>query len=158
MHFFSRFPFAKILQIALSAPTLDIILQGDTPKTVHFVPLDVVEESTNWKFKPSKPFLACRTILHALTKGGEVDVQGLLTSRAELAALHGFDPALLPDGYVATLAEKAVGEFSPVCTVVGGEIAQEMLKVVQRNANPINNILVYDALDPDLRGLVEKAP
>ena len=40
-----------------------------------------------------------------------------------------------------------MGHLSPVCCIAAGIYSQEVLKVVQRNGRPINNVFVYDALE-----------
>ena len=35
-------------------------------------------------------------------------------------------------------------EFSPVCAVIGGVLAQDMLKALSRREQPITNLFVFD--------------
>jgi ubiquitin-like 1-activating enzyme E1 A len=44
-------------------------------------------------------------------------------------------------------------ELSPVCALVGGIVAQEIIKLVSGNDAPLQNIFLYNGLDGD--GIVE---
>eukprot|EP00667_Euglena_gracilis_P014625 EG_transcript_15160 len=131
---------------------------GSTDKTVSFAALDQVYECCRWQaYRPSRVLLACQTLLRA-AEAGAVDLAALIASRDQLAAAHGFAATALPDDYLEALLTRGRGELSPVCTVVGGVVAQEILKVPQRTAEPLNNLFLYDALDADLKGIVERIP
>eukprot|EP00995_Heteronema_vittatum_P008489 NODE_3700_length_640_cov_156.917090_g2659_i0.p1 GENE.NODE_3700_length_640_cov_156.917090_g2659_i0~~NODE_3700_length_640_cov_156.917090_g2659_i0.p1 ORF type:complete len:178 (+),score=56.67 NODE_3700_length_640_cov_156.917090_g2659_i0:25-534(+) len=130
--------------------------EGDKLATQSYPSLASVAHSANWSsFKPSVLYLACQTLLGLL--GQEATVEALCAERDALAAKHGFSVTTLPDAYLSTLVTKGRGELSAVCTVVGGILSQEILKAVQRNAAPVCNTLVYDALAADSKGLVERA-
>ena len=45
--------------------------------------------------------------------------------------------------------------FNPVCAVVGGFLAQEVIKFLSKKDAPIRNTFVYDALD-SFGGLIEE--
>jgi ubiquitin-like 1-activating enzyme E1 A len=47
---------------------------------------------------------------------------------------------------LAQLATLSEAELSPVASVLGGQVAQEVLKAVSRRDEPLKNVLVYDAL------------
>jgi ubiquitin-like 1-activating enzyme E1 A len=44
----------------------------------------------------------------------------------------------------STLSTTAGHEFSPVCAVVGGLLAQDILKALGKRDTPIANFLVFD--------------
>lgn len=45
------------------------------------------------------------------------------------------------------LADTARVEFTPVCAILGGILAQDVLKVVSGKDRPINNFFFYNGLD-----------
>lgn len=45
-------------------------------------------------------------------------------------------------------------EFAPVCAVVGGVAANNVVKAVSRSGAPVNNLFLYDLSDG--RGVVEQ--
>jgi ubiquitin-like 1-activating enzyme E1 A len=47
-------------------------------------------------------------------------------------------------------------EVSPVCAIVGGILAQELIKVVTGKDEPINNFFFYNGMDGG--GFVELIP
>eukprot|EP01027_Heterolobosea_sp_BB2_P016142 GEZU01023014.1.p1 GENE.GEZU01023014.1~~GEZU01023014.1.p1 ORF type:complete len:377 (-),score=109.10 GEZU01023014.1:535-1503(-) len=55
--------------------------------------------------------------------------------------------AQLTDDYIRNLARTAQVEYSPVCAIMGGMVAQEIIKVISRNADPINNFFVFDGAE-----------
>lgn len=46
--------------------------------------------------------------------------------------------------YLRSLATTAAHEFSPVCAVVGGMLAQDILKTLAAKEAPIANFFVFD--------------
>eukprot|EP01006_Ploeotia_vitrea_P020003 TRINITY_DN52254_c0_g1_i1.p1 TRINITY_DN52254_c0_g1~~TRINITY_DN52254_c0_g1_i1.p1 ORF type:complete len:330 (+),score=46.49 TRINITY_DN52254_c0_g1_i1:51-992(+) len=131
--------------------------------TDNFVALSSVLKAGNkWNaFKPSQSYLACQVLLRASTELGDVastNVKLLCKTRDDLSAQHGFPIDALPDSFFEANSQQCFGDFSPVCTVVGGEAAQEILKVVQLTvgATIINNTFIFDGIET-YRGLIEKA-
>jgi ubiquitin-like 1-activating enzyme E1 A len=46
--------------------------------------------------------------------------------------------------FCRTLSTTAAHEFSPVCAVVGGMLAQDILKALSAREAPIANLFVFD--------------
>eukprot|EP00668_Euglena_longa_P011556 GGOE01013963.1.p1 GENE.GGOE01013963.1~~GGOE01013963.1.p1 ORF type:complete len:311 (+),score=91.18 GGOE01013963.1:23-934(+) len=131
---------------------------GNTEKDVAFATLQQLYACNQWhSYRPSRIFLACQVLLHAADLP-TFDLPCLISLRDQLAATHGFGVSDLPDEYLESLLTRGRGELSPVCTVVGGVVAQEILKVPQRTAEPLVNVFLYDALESDLKGIVERIP
>ncbi|XP_066251142.1 SUMO-activating enzyme subunit 1 [Euwallacea similis] len=72
----------------------------------------------------------------------EKDIALLQEIKAEVLDLYGFDHNKLKD----ELFELVFGEIVPVCAVLGGVIAQEVIKGVSQKEVPINNIFLFDPL------------
>eukprot|EP00669_Euglena_mutabilis_P000082 TRINITY_DN10087_c0_g1_i1.p2 TRINITY_DN10087_c0_g1~~TRINITY_DN10087_c0_g1_i1.p2 ORF type:complete len:309 (-),score=88.71 TRINITY_DN10087_c0_g1_i1:164-1090(-) len=107
---------------------------------------------------PLRPLLACMTLLQRGAAPGDATVAGLGAAWAAVAARHALPRDALPTEYLDALDRLGSGSLSPVCTVAGGVVAQEVLKALQHVGRPFNNLFVYDALGADLKGLVERLP
>eukprot|EP00762_Andalucia_godoyi_P000792 ANDGO_03909.mRNA.2 SUMO-activating enzyme subunit 1 len=77
-------------------------------------------------------------------------IKGLYTSdentaaAAALASQHGVDAAK-----ATQLAQwyDAKCQLTPVCAIVGGFCSQEIVKLISKRDEPVNNVFVYDGLD-----------
>lgn len=67
------------------------------------------------------------------------DIEKLKTIAAEIIALYNFPNLNLDDVY-----ELIYGELTPVCAILGGIIAQEVIKAVSHKEATINNIFLFD--------------
>lgn len=47
----------------------------------------------------------------------------------------------------SAFALHAQAEINPTCALLGGIAAQEIIKVISRNSDPINNYFVYDGIE-----------
>ena len=62
-------------------------------------------------------------------------------------------PPYLTGGAVCTAHSRCLGELSPVCAVVGGVLAQEVIKAVSQKDKPLNNFFLFDGYSSE--GVVE---
>jgi len=78
----------------------------------------------------------------------------LMKLRNELLKKHqiSMDRVTIPDDFVRC----CFGELSPVCAIVGGIVAQEIIKAVSHKDQPLNNYFFYSGLE--YSGLVAKLP
>ena len=53
-------------------------------------------------------------------------------------------PCILLTRCVSVAAASAAHEFSPVCAVVGGKLAQDILKALGARETPLANFFVFD--------------
>ncbi|KAH8556118.1 SUMO-activating enzyme subunit 1-like protein [Umbelopsis sp. PMI_123] len=75
------------------------------------------------------------------------DEQELGTLRNEYLPQLGFkDLSFLDDSMIEILAQTANTEISPVCAIVGGILAQEIIKVLSGKELPIQNWFFYDGI------------
>jgi len=51
--------------------------------------------------------------------------------------------------YLAELAQNSGYELAPVCAVVGGMVANEVIKVISGKERPINNTFFFDGKSCD---------
>lgn len=72
----------------------------------------------------------------------EKDIKVLQEIKSEILDLYGIDQEKLDDG----LLELVFGEVVPVCAILGGVIAQEVIKAVSLKEAPINNVFLFDPL------------
>ena len=56
-------------------------------------------------------------------------------------------------GAVCSVHSRCLGELSPVCAVVGGVLAQEVIKAVSQKDKPLNNFFLFDGYNSE--GVVE---
>ena len=56
---------------------------------------------------------------------------------------------LVSDAFVAEVAAGHRVELAPICAVVGGVIASEVIKIISGNEKPINNAFFFDAKTSD---------
>ena len=53
------------------------------------------------------------------------------------------------------MARHADAELAPVCAIVGGVVASEVIKIISGKGAPINNAFFFDALDTS-EGIVQR--
>ncbi|KAL1490596.1 hypothetical protein ABEB36_013262 [Hypothenemus hampei] len=70
----------------------------------------------------------------------EKDIAVLQNIKAEVLDLYGVDHNKLDD----SIFELVFGEVVPVCAVLGGVIAQEIIKGVSKKEVPLNNVFLFD--------------
>jgi len=101
------------------------------------------------------PLADATSLLPAGTPKGTVELlQVMLTRRAEL--LHGTSDvgkAATPE-YLAEVAQSVGLELAPVCAVLGGMIASEVVKIIGGKERPIHNALFFDGVSAD--GVVQR--
>lgn len=74
------------------------------------------------------------------TKKSE-DIQELKNISNEIIELYQFSNIS-----VESLLDLLFGELAPVCAILGGIIAQEIIKAVSQKEVPLNNIFLFDPL------------
>ncbi|EOD40993.1 hypothetical protein EMIHUDRAFT_439421 [Emiliania huxleyi CCMP1516] len=88
-----------------------------------------------------------------LRGGGQEEVEARRAERLEEDGLkETFLREPLTAEYVATVVRHAATELSPMCAIVGGTVAAEVIKLVEIAAGkgqvaPINNVLLFDNSD-----------
>lgn len=68
------------------------------------------------------------------------DVQALRVIKTKICDLYQFDANKLSDDVFNLI----FGEVVPVCSIVGGVIAQEIIKAVSHKEVPINNVFLLN--------------
>jgi ubiquitin-like 1-activating enzyme E1 A len=78
-------------------------------------------------------------------------LQTMLTRRAELLHGEGKGEAakLLTPSYLAEVAQNVGFELAPVCAVVGGMVASEVIKIISNKERPVNNTFFFDGTSAD---------
>ncbi|KAH9949827.1 hypothetical protein B0H21DRAFT_687872 [Amylocystis lapponica] len=71
-------------------------------------------------------------------------LEAISTALLEKAAVNKQALAGIPRGSIETLATTAAHELSPACAVVGGMLAQDILKALAARESPIVNFFVFD--------------
>eukprot|EP01063_Lacrimia_lanifica_P033772 TRINITY_DN6111_c0_g1_i7.p2 TRINITY_DN6111_c0_g1~~TRINITY_DN6111_c0_g1_i7.p2 ORF type:complete len:313 (+),score=101.42 TRINITY_DN6111_c0_g1_i7:64-1002(+) len=152
---FSFADFGADFTTVVTDPTNKSLKQEHTvafPAACH-----VFAETTSWaKAKPLPSFVASQVLwevgpLRDMAPGDVLPA--LKAANARFAQQHSIQA--LSDDFLEQLAAHCIGDLSPVCAIAGGIYAQEVLKVVQRNAKAMLNFFVYDAL-LESKGYCEK--
>ncbi|RIB05713.1 sumo-activating enzyme subunit 1, partial [Gigaspora rosea] len=82
------------------------------------------------------------------------DVEKLLSLRnSYLQTIH-INNLLVTDEFLITLASFTFAELSPICAILGGVLAQDILNVLSKKGAPINNLFVFDGLQGDENYLI----
>ncbi|KAL0491076.1 ubiquitin-like 1-activating enzyme E1 [Acrasis kona] len=68
---------------------------------------------------------------------------------------HGLSGMTVRDDVVKSLCRNANAELNPVCAIVGGVAAQEIIKAISRDSDPLDNYFVYDGVE-SFSGFVER--
>jgi ubiquitin-like 1-activating enzyme E1 A len=68
---------------------------------------------------------------------------------------HGLGAKSLRDELIPTLCRNANTELNAICAIIGGVAAQEIIKAISRDSEPLENYFVYDGVT-NYRGFVEK--
>ncbi|KAJ2842955.1 E1 ubiquitin-activating protein aos1, partial [Coemansia erecta] len=89
-------------------------------------------------------------ISQALSTGASCKDEGELTALVEKTLTgRGIPEGIVGEELMQRVASSLGTEFVPCAAVVGGTLAQEILKIITRKDMPINNWYVYDALQAD---------
>jgi len=70
------------------------------------------------------------------------DIDALKTIICEILSIY----QVAPEKFNLNVLELIFGEIVPVCSVVGGVIAQEIIKAVSGKEVPINNVFLFDPI------------
>ncbi|KAJ1815376.1 E1 ubiquitin-activating protein aos1 [Coemansia sp. RSA 2599] len=88
-------------------------------------------------------------VSQALSVGTCKDEEELAAQVEKTLEDHGMPEGVVGEELVKRVASSLGTEFVPCAAVVGGTLAQEVLKIITRKDQPINNWYVYDALQAD---------
>ncbi|PAV16890.1 sumo-activating enzyme subunit 1 [Pyrrhoderma noxium] len=77
-------------------------------------------------------------------KGQAVELSSIVTGLLTHNKVKTKVISKVPDEFLDAITETAGHEFSPVCAVIGGVLAQDMLKALSRREQPITNLFVFD--------------
>jgi ubiquitin-like 1-activating enzyme E1 A len=94
-------------------------------------------------------WLAFRTVAAWTHRDDAHRDESVEDTRARLVAQHGVSDTDVPRALVAQLAAASAplrAEFAPVCSVMGGLLAQEVLKTISHREAPIDNVILFDAV------------
>eukprot|EP00455_Lapot_gusevi_P014452 TRINITY_DN1721_c0_g1_i1.p1 TRINITY_DN1721_c0_g1~~TRINITY_DN1721_c0_g1_i1.p1 ORF type:complete len:358 (+),score=82.05 TRINITY_DN1721_c0_g1_i1:103-1074(+) len=78
-----------------------------------------------------------------------VELQQLEEVKQKYLQENQLPPTALPDSLFQLVSQGAGHDLSPVCAIVGGLLAQEILKCVSGKDTPLKNTVVFNALDAE---------
>ncbi|KAF9124780.1 SUMO-activating enzyme subunit 1 [Mortierella sp. 14UC] len=107
------------------------------------------------KRKVSPLFFAIQILwLFQLAHGGRLpdassreDLEAIFKLRNERLTSAQVDNAFVDDDLLQTLADTALAEIAPVCAIVGGFLAQDILKTLSGKDAPLLNYFLYNGLE-----------
>eukprot|EP00842_Homolaphlyctis_polyrhiza_P004734 jgi/Hompol1/5261/HPOL_001883-RA len=113
---------------------------------------DHFKNDRRWKRKVHPLFFAIRVIWAFWSQHGRYpdmhaaeDVQLLKSAKIETMDAVECDAAFLEDELLEKVTMMLHKEIPPTCAVLGGLVAQELIKVLSRKEVPTNNFLLYDS-------------
>ncbi len=118
--------------------------------------------SVEWhRLGPRSPRLYCALQLlleHGRTGGSGPSVEERRVAKlAEAKVGETFLREPLDAAFVAAVSAGASSELAPVCAIMGGMVATEVIKIIGGKEAPINNVLLFDATaSTDAAGVVAR--
>ncbi|KAI5970936.1 AOS1 [Candida margitis] len=74
-----------------------------------------------------------------------VDPQLLREKTEEVYKTLNLPISTFSEDYIQTLSQQAYTEFSPTAAILGGALAQEVIRFLSKNYTPMNNVVILDA-------------
>ncbi|KAG9296401.1 hypothetical protein G9A89_014993 [Geosiphon pyriformis] len=132
-----------------------------TKKYLEYVSLGTALSKNDWsavpfrKLRKVSPLLWANQILWKFQEiEGRLPIQDEDKDFAKLKSLRdtylpsmGVEPSLLANELLSIISRNLNAELSPVCAIVGGILAQDILKGLSQKDLPINNFFFYNGLD-----------
>ncbi|WZZ16026.1 hypothetical protein YC2023_109115 [Brassica napus] len=75
-----------------------------------------------------------------------LDLATVLEIKKKLCEVNSVSESHIPDSLLERLISGTI-EFPPACAIVGGILAQEVIKAVSGKGDPVKNFFYYDAQD-----------
>mmetsp|Transcript_61223 Transcript_61223/g.147355 ORF Transcript_61223/g.147355 Transcript_61223/m.147355 type:complete len:337 (-) Transcript_61223:381-1391(-) len=75
---------------------------------------------------------------------GEGDAEALAGAKKRLCALHSVEEGVFDEGLVSMVAAQGGGDLNAVCSMVGGLVADNILKAISCKEEPVANHFVFD--------------
>lgn len=95
--------------------------------------------------RPSKAFLASE-IMERFAECKNVD-ENIITFKNTLLEQNGLSASIVDDEYMVSVKSNWDAYLGPCGAVLGGLVAQELLKVIRRDGQPTDNFLLFDGLE-----------
>ena len=130
---------------------------SQAPKTRSFIPIDSATAASPAVEEPAD-VAALREVerYNVALRAAPHDTAKWLEHRRFAKLQEAERPAeWLSADFVARVARHAQAEMAPVCAVVGGVVASEVIKIISGKGAPINNAFFFDALDTS-EGIVQR--
>jgi hypothetical protein len=127
-------------------------------KSIQYLPLKTIHDSKNWNTTPrlTTTWLGIQLLYHYELVNSRLptDAKHLIAFKNEFLKAKLFDSGFLSDEFCVQLARIATTELNFICAIVGGVFGQEIIKIISRDADPIDNYFVYDGIE-NFNGFVE---
>jgi ubiquitin-like 1-activating enzyme E1 A len=123
--------------------------------------------SVKWKLIPKAPKLffgiLClyqyQKIYHSFPhSNNQNDLNNFLQISKELFIEQQLDVNFLNETFLKNICQNASCEISPVCSIIGGILGQEIIKIISANDEPINQFFFYNSIDSKQLGIQFNLP
>ena len=95
--------------------------------------------------RPSKAFLASEIMERfAECKNGDEDI---ITFKNTMLEQNGLSASMVDDEYIVAVKSNWDVNLGPCGAVLGGLVAQELLKIISQDGQPTDNFLLFDGLE-----------
>ncbi|CAG8486902.1 5354_t:CDS:2 [Funneliformis caledonium] len=126
-------------------------------KCEEYVSLEAALSKNDWNQIPEKKLKKVSYVLwgvlilwkfqqeeNRLPINNEDDIRKLKSLRDSLITSNGIKVSTISDEFLVMLSLNARAELSPVCAIMGGLLAQDILNALSRRELPINNLFIYN--------------
>lgn len=91
-----------------------------------------------WKFQQEEK---------RLPTANEIDMAKLKSLKDSLFTSNNINVSTVTDEFLRTFTLSITAELSPVCAILGGILAQDILNTLSQRELPINNFFLYDGIE-----------
>ncbi|CAI2176957.1 7770_t:CDS:2 [Funneliformis geosporum] len=136
----------------MDEPEVDRIM-----KCEEYVSLETALSKNDWSQIPEKKLKKVSYVLWGvlilwkfqqeekrLPASNDDDIRKLKSLRDSLLTSNGIRVSTVTDEFLEMLSLNAQAELSPVCAIMGGLLAQDILNALSRRELPINNLFIYN--------------
>eukprot|EP00761_Pharyngomonas_kirbyi_P001504 gb/GECH01001508.1/.p1 GENE.gb/GECH01001508.1/~~gb/GECH01001508.1/.p1 ORF type:complete len:343 (+),score=89.38 gb/GECH01001508.1/:1-1029(+) len=122
-------------------------------KKISFTDLKTVIQDSDWsKIRRLSSTFAAIQLLYKIRSSSNKEKREsfrdqLLSEKETFLKSHNLSPDFITNDYLSKIADMLDTELSPVSAVVGGLLGQEIIKVISRKGEPVNNYFIYDGLE-----------
>lgn len=128
-------------------------------QSIKYCTLEYVHEKVNWNTvsRLTSTWVSIQMLYHYQVENGKFpsDYKDLIQYKDKFLTKHLFDIKFISDKFCETLCRNNNVELNYICAIFGGIVGQEIIKVISRDAIPIDNYFIFDGIE-NYSGFIEK--